>query len=156
MMMDRRGVSDRMGKIAVAGLVAGTLATVTQMLLWAATGEDAWELLLRDSRLTAALVLGRPALSPSAGVEVRALMAAAGVHFSLSIIYAALLLPVTNRLPPTASMLAGALFGALLYLLNLYALTAIFPWFAEARGGITLAAHIVFGLSVINTYRLIP
>ena len=154
--MERRGVASPIGTVAAAGLVAGTLATVTQMLLWAATGEDAWELLLRDSRLTAALVLGRPALSPSAGVDIRALTAAAVVHFSLSIIYAALLLPVTKRLPPTAAMLAGALFGALLYLLNLYALTAIFPWFAEARGGITLAAHIVFGLSVVSTYRLIP
>ena len=154
--MRRRGVASPIGTVAVAGLVAGTLATVTQMLLWAVTGEDAWELLLRDSRLTAALVLGRPALSPSAGVDIRALTAAAVVHFSLSIIYAALLLPVTKRLPPTAAMLAGALFGALLYLLNLYALTAIFPWFAEARGVIRFAAHIVFGLSVMSTYRLIP
>jgi hypothetical protein len=154
--MRRRGVASPIGTVAVAGLVAGTLATVTQMLLWAVTGADAWELLLRDSRLTAALVLGRPALSPSAGVDIRALTAAAVVHFSLSIIYAALLLPVTKRLPPTAAMLAGAFFGALLYLLNLYALTAIFPWFAEARGVITLAAHIVFGLSVMSTYRLIP
>src|SRR5688572_19275160 len=119
--MERRGVASPIGTVAAAGLVAGTLATVTQMLLWAVTGEDAWELLLRDSRLTAALVLGRPALSPSAGVDIRALTAAAVVHFSLSIIYAALLLPVTKRLPPTAAMLAGALFGALLYLLNLYA-----------------------------------
>ena len=55
--MERRGVASPIGTVAAAGLVAGTLATVTQMLLWAVTGEDAWELLLRDSRLTAALVL---------------------------------------------------------------------------------------------------
>ena len=138
----------------MAGLVAGTVATVVQMLLWAATGEDAWELLLRDSRLTAALIQGRSALSPSGGADFRVLLAATGVHFGLSAFFAALLLPVAKRLTSTASALAGAFFGALLYYFNLYVLTAIFPWFTEARGGTTLIAHVVFGLSLGITYGL--
>ena len=140
----------------MAGLVAGTLATGAQMLLWVATGDDVLRLLLRDARLTAALVLGRPALSPSAGVDIRVLLAATGVHFGLSVFYAALLLPVAKRLTSTASLLAGAFFGALLYYLNLYGLTAIFTWFTEARGWITLAVHVVFGFSVMLVYRLDP
>ena len=138
----------------MAGMVAGTLATVTQMLFWVATGENASGLLLRDTRLTAALVLGRPALSPTAGVDIRVLLAATGVHYGLSMVYAALLLPVAKRLTSTASMLAGAFFGALIYFFNLHALTVIFTWFAEARGGITFAVHVVFGLSVMIIYRL--
>src|SRR5688572_31729874 len=103
-----------------AGIVAGTLATLAQALLWTATGQDAWMLLLRDSRLTAALVLGESVLSPSGGFEIRVLLAATVVHFSLSVLYAAVLLPAAKRLAPVPSLLAGAGFGALLYFVNLY------------------------------------
>ena len=139
--------------VILAGLVAGTLATVVQMLLWVAVGEDAWTLLLRDARLTAALVLGEEALSPSAGFDAGIMLVATGIHFTLSVIYAALLLPVAKRLVLVLSLLTGASFGALLYFVNLHGLTVIFPWFTEARGGITLAVHPVFGMAVMLTYR---
>ena len=151
--MEARNSSDAV-TIILAGIVAGTLATLAQVLLWAAVGEDAWTLLLRDAQLTAALVLGEATPSPSAGFDARIMLAATGIHFVLSIIYAALLLPVAKRLALLPSLLAGAGFGALLYFANLHGFTFIFPWFAEARGGITLAAHVVFGLSVTIIYRL--
>ena len=75
------------------------------------------------------------------------------IHFALSIIYAALLAPLAARLTLIPSLLAGAGFGGALYLVNLYGFTAIFPWFAQARGWITLVAHLVFGLSVMAVYR---
>ena len=139
--------------IILAAIVAGTLSTLAQVLLWIAVGEDAWTLLLRDARLTASLVLGEAAPSPSAGFDARILLAATGIHFALSIIYAALLLPVAKRLAFLPSLLAGAGFGALLYFVNLYGFTSIFPWFTQARGGITLAVHLVFGIVVMLTYR---
>ena len=139
--------------IILAAIVAGTLSTLAQVLLWIAVGEDAWTLLLRDARLTAALVLGEAAPLPSAGFDARILLAATGIHFALSIIYAALLLPVAKRLAFLPSLLAGAGFGALLYFVNLCGFTFIFPWFTQARGGITLAVHLVFGMVVMLTYR---
>jgi hypothetical protein len=139
----------------VAGIVAGTLATLAQVLLWSATGQDAWMLLLRDSRLTAALVLGEPALSPLGGLDVQVLLAATAVHFSLSVLYAAVLLPAAKRLAPVPSLSAGAGFGALLYFFNLHGLTIVFPWFTVARGGITLMAHLVFGTVVMLTYLML-
>ena len=138
----------------MAGLVAGTLATATQMLFWVAMGEDTSGLLLRDTRLTAALLLGSPALSPTGGVDICVLLAATCIHYGLSMVYAALLLPVAKLLSSTASMLAGAFFGALLYFYNLHVLTVIFTWFGEARGEITLVVHVVFGLTVVIIYRL--
>ncbi|MGB5133460.1 MAG: hypothetical protein WBO00_12620 [Steroidobacteraceae bacterium] len=137
----------------MAGIVAGTLATLAQMLLWIAVGDDAWTLLLRDARLTAALVQGKAALPPSGGFNAGIMLAATGIHFALSVMYAALLLPVAKRLTRVPSLLAGAGFGVLLYFVNLHVLTVIFPWFAEARSGITLAVHSVFGLAVMLTYR---
>ena len=147
------GNSNNAVRVILAGIVAGTLATLAQMLLWVAVGEYAWTLLLRDARLTAALVLGEAALSPSTGFDAGIMLAATGIHFALSVIYAALLLPVAKRLAFVPSLLAGAGFGALLYFVNLHGFTVIFPWFSEARGGITLAVHPVFGMAVMLTYR---
>jgi len=137
----------------LAGISAGILATLAQILLWVAVGEDAWTLLLRDARLTAALMLSKAAPSPSAGFDANTMLAATGIHFALSIIYATLLLPVAKRLPFFPSLLAGAGFGALIYFVNLYGFTFIFPWFAQARGGVTLTVHVVFGMAVTLTHR---
>jgi hypothetical protein len=142
-------------RLTVAGIVAGTFATLAQVLLWIATGQDAWMLLLRDSRLTAALVQGEPALSPLGGLDVQVLLAATAVHFSLSVLYAAVLLPAAKRLAPVPSLSAGAGFGALLYFFNLHGLTIVLPWFTVARGGITLMAHLVFGTVVMLTYLML-
>jgi hypothetical protein len=147
-------VPDVFGLI-VAGVVAGTVATLAQVLLWIASGQDAWMLLLRDSRLTAALMLGKSVLSPSGGLDVRVLLAATVVHFSLSVFYAAVLLPAAKRLALVPSVAAGAGFGALLYFVNLHGLTIVFPWFAVTRGGITLMAHLVFGMAVMLTYLVL-
>lgn len=147
-------VRDAFGLI-VAGIVGGTLATLAQVLLWIAAGEDAWALLLRDSRLTAALMLGKPVLSPLGGLDVQVLLAATAVHFSLSVIYAAVLRPAAKRLAPVWSLAVGAVFGALLYFFNLHGLTIVFPWFTVTRGGITLAAHIIFGMAVMLTYLML-
>jgi hypothetical protein len=146
----------RFSKFVIAiwtGFVAGTLATLAQILLWISSGEDAWTLLLRDTRLTAALVLGESALSPSTSLDAGMWLAATGIHFALSVIYAALLLRLTQRLALVPSLLAGAGFGALLYCVNLYGFTAVFPWFVEARSGITFAVHVLFGIAVILCCR---
>jgi hypothetical protein len=141
-------------KVVIAGVVAGTLATAVQVLLWVATGANALELLWRDSRLTAALVLGKSALSPDAAVDIPILLIAAVVHFSLSILFAALLAPAAGRWKPVASFAVGASFGVLLYVVNLHILTALVPWFVAARGGVTLAAHVVFGITAMISLRM--
>ena len=141
--------------LMVAGIVAGTLATLAQMLLRMAAGEDVWTLLLRDSWLTAALVLGDPALLPMGGFDIRIMLTATAVHFSLSVLYAAVLLPLAKQLTLLPSLSAGAAFGALLYFFNLYGLTIVFPWFTVARGGITLVAHLIFGMAVMLGYLML-
>lgn len=134
-----------------AGVIAGTLATLVQVLLWLVFTDDFPAILFRDARLTAALVLGGSVLPPPATFDAVIMLAATLVHFTLSIAYAALLAPL--RLGGVTALLAGAVFGVALYIVNLYGFTAIFPWFAQARGWIALVAHTVFGMSVISVYR---
>ena len=137
-----------------AGVIAGILATVVQVLLWLVFTNDFPGVLFRDARLTAALVTGsRAAASQSATFDGGILLVATVAHFALSITYAALLVPVAVRLGGLSALLAGAVFGITLYFLNLYGFTVIFPWFVQARSWIAAVAHVVFGVTVIAVYR---
>lgn len=136
-----------------AAVVAGVFSSVVQLALWALAGEDPVRNLLRDSRLAAAVLLGPGVLPPPASFDAAAMATATVIHFGLSLIYAALLAPVAQRLPPTAGLAAGALFGAAIYFVNMYGFTRLYPWFAQVRDGVTFATHIAFGALLAGGYR---
>jgi hypothetical protein len=112
------------------------LATLVQVLLWLVFTDDFSAILYRDARLTAAMVLGGSVLPPPATFDVGIMLA-----------------PLATRFKTVLALLAGVGFGATLYIVNLYGFTAIFPWFAQARGWITLIVHAVFGVTAISVYR---
>ncbi len=145
----------RWGIIVCAGIAAGTAATAVQVVLWLAFDAGFPTVLFRDARLTAALVLGRHVLPPPATFDVTVWIVATIIHFALSVAYAALLGPLAARLSGARMVLSGAMSGIALYALNLYAFTALFPWFSQARGWIAAAAHVAFGLTAFATYRFL-
>lgn len=134
---------------AIAGFVAGTVATAAQMLLWWLEATPVIDTLLRDARLTAAIVMGRGVLDTGAGWRWDVMGWATLIHFGLSLLYALIAWPVARRLAPAAAMLAGAAYGLAIYGVNLYGFTALFPWFAVSRGWVTLLAHVVFGVTLL-------
>jgi len=136
-----------------AGVMAGIASTLIEILLWLIFTDDFPAILYRDARLTAAMVLGSSVLSPAATFDAGVMLMATLIHFMISITCAVLLALVTARLDTILAPLAGIGFGIALYMVNLYGFTAIFPWFAQTRGWITLIAHGVFGLTVILVYR---
>jgi hypothetical protein len=73
---------------AVAGVVAGSLATVVQMLIWRLSATPVLETLLRDAQLTAAIVMGRAVLTSVPAGRWDVLLIATFIHFSLSVVYA--------------------------------------------------------------------
>src|ERR1019366_7735583 len=119
-----------------AGVIAGTMATVVQVLLWLVFTDDFPAILYRVARLTAAMILGGSVLASPATFDV-------GI----------MLVPAATRFKTVWALLAGVGFGVTLYIVNLYGFTAIFPWFAQPRGWITLIVHAVFGVTVISVYR---
>ena len=139
---------------ALAGVVAGLVATVFQLGLWASAAVPLPQTLYRDARLTAAIVLGSAALTPPDSFDWTVMVVASAVHFALSIVYGLVFCTLLARLSPRRSGLWGALFGLLLFFLNLYGMTAFFPWFAVARDWITAAAHVVFGVTLALAYPL--
>jgi len=137
---------------AVAGIVGGVAATLVQLALWWSAAYPLPDMLMRDTRLAAAILLGPAVLPPPLDFDWRVWSAAAAVHFALSIVYGVLLAPLLARFRPTPALLAGAGFGLLLYGVNMYGFTALFPWFVASRSWITAVAHIAFGMSTAVAY----
>ena len=135
------------------GVVAGIVSTLIQILLWLIFTDDFPAILYRDARLTAAMVLGDSVLPPPQTFDAGVMLTATLIHFMLSVTYAALMALSTARLATIHAAWAGVGFGAVLYVVNLYGFTEIFPWFAQTRGWITLIAHLVFGLTAILVCR---
>lgn len=140
-------------KVIVAGVVAGVASSVSQGLVWLLSGTPVAETFLRDARLAAALVLGRAVIDQTDRWAV-ILSCATAVHFVLSIGFSFAIISLVDGLTSARAVLAGGLIGLFLYVVNLYGLTEVFPWFVVARGWSTAIAHIVFGASAVWSYRI--
>lgn len=137
----------------VAGIGAGTIATTIQLALWWIFALPLPDILLRDARLAAAIVMGPDVLPPPASFQWDVILVATAVHFVLSIGYALMLAPVVSRLARLPAVLAGALFGLGLYGINMYGFTLLFPWFEASRDWITASAHLSFGVAAASIYK---
>lgn len=143
----------------VVGFGAGVIATAVQLLFWWLAGVPVLETLLRDARLTAALIMGTGVLPPPSTAHWDAywdiLLVATLIHFALSVGYAVIAVQLTARLHTGSALVVGALYGLLIYAVNLYGLTLLFPWFAVARDWVTLLTHVVFGVTLAGGCRLL-
>lgn len=138
----------------VVGIAAGTIATVAQLVLWWLADMPLVETLLRDARLTAALLMGRSVLPPPFTAQWDILLVSTLIHFVLSVAYALIPALFAARLKAGSVLPIGALYGLAIYVVNLHGLTQFFPWFAIARDWITLVAHLVFGMTLFAGCRL--
>jgi hypothetical protein len=148
-----RAWSESGRSILFAGIVAGVVSTLVQIVLWLLFTDALPAILLRDARLAAAMVLGRSVLEPATTFDAYILLVATAVHFALSFAFAAALSLLVGRRSISRALVVGAGFGAGLYVLDLHFMTAFFPWFAVSRGAIALAAHVAFGVSAAVVLR---
>jgi uncharacterized membrane protein YagU involved in acid resistance len=137
-----------------AGIGAGIIATAVQLALWWVFAIPLPDILLRDARLAAAIVMGITVLPPPATFEWGVMLTATVVHFALSICYGVILAPVLSRLSLRQALPVGAVFGLLLYGTNMYGFTALFPWFKASRDWITALAHMSFGIATATIYSI--
>lgn len=148
-------IGSRLMLAVVSGFVAGSLATAVQMLLWWLSATPVLETLLRDAQLTAAIAMGQAILATEPTWRWDVLLIATLIHFTLSVIYAAIAMFVVRRLGAKLAILAGALYGAVLYGINMHGFTEFFPWFSVSRGWITLLTHVAFGITLTEVCRLL-
>lgn len=135
-------------------MVAGVAFLIVEMGLVAATGGEVWG----PSRMMAAIVMGEGVLPPPTTYSPGITAVAMVVHFVLSIIYAVVLAAILQwwPLPLWPALGIGAVFALIIFLVNFYGFAELaFPWFATARNWITIVSHIVFGIVLAGSYRLI-
>lgn len=128
-----------------AGVIAGIVFMMMEMILVATVGGGS---LWGPPRMIGAMLLGKDVLPPPATFDFVVFMVAMMIHFVLSVLLGIILGWIISRwrLGLMASILVGALFGLVTYLVNFYGFTVIFPWFAMARTPITLVSHLAFGV----------
>jgi len=132
-----------------SGVIAGSVFLALEMFMVPVFGGGS---MWGPPRMMAAIVLGSGVLPPPATFDPIIVLVAVGLHLSLSVGYALVFAQVSNHLDRGKALLTGAVGGLLLYLVNFYGFTAIFPWFAMARNWITIFSHIVFGLVAAAAY----
>ena len=138
-----------------SGIVAGVVATGAQIFLWLMFTDALPRIFYRDARFTAAILLGQGVLPPPTTFDWKVIIIATVIHFAISIVYSLILALLLSRIGMTHSLLAGSIYGLMIYTVNMYGVTAIFPWFSEARDWITAVAHVVFGISLAGTYKVL-
>ena len=132
---------------AVSGFAAGAVLMVLD-LLWSAmfNPHGPW----RTSHMIAPIFLGSDSLpAASYAFNFGVVAIALATHYALGILFGLALVAVMVQFDldatPGRALLAGAVFGGILYVVNFDVLIGFFPWLVDLRGGDTLAAHVVFG-----------
>lgn len=138
----------------VAGLVAGLVFMMLEMaLVGTIGGKSPWG----PPRMIAAMAMGKEVLPPPGTFDFGIVMVAMMIHFALSVILGIILGWAIShwRMNLLTAIIVGTIFGLVVYFVDFYIMTGIFPWFAMARGGISIFAHAVFGLVLGWTYHAI-
>ena len=137
-----------------AGLIAGVVFMMLEMLLVGTIGGGSpWA----PPRMIAAIGMGKDVLPPPASFDLSIMIVAMLIHFVLAIVLGIVFALIVARwnMGLITMAVAGAAFGMVVYLITFYGFTALFPWFAMARNGISLFSHAMFGLVLGWSYYVL-
>lgn len=137
-----------------AGVIAGAVFMILEMLMVPMfMGGSPWG----PPRMIAAMVMGEGVLpmpeGPPLTFDMTVMMVAMVVHFLLSVLFTIVLAFVISGMTTGAALAVGSGYGLVLYLVNFYVMTAVFPWFGMARNWVSIFAHIMFGLIAAAAYK---
>ncbi|MGH8771688.1 MAG: hypothetical protein ACREV2_10995 [Burkholderiales bacterium] len=137
-----------------AGLIAGLVFLVLELALVPVfMGMSPWA----PVRMIAAIIMGQGVLPPPDTFDLGIFLAAGAVHFGLSIVLGLILAGIFTWLHLDSSawlsLLAGAVFGLVVYFVNFYGMTSFFPWFADARNWLSITVHAIFGIVAALAYK---
>ncbi len=143
------------GAVIGAGLIAGLVFMVMEMMLVATVGGGS---LWGPPRMIAAIGLGREVLPTGEAAptfDAGVMMTAMAIHFALSLVLAVVMALILRamKVGGGAALALGGVFGLIVYFITFYGFTALFPWFENARNWISILSHIVFGMVLAGTYR---
>ncbi|VVD93390.1 hypothetical protein [Pandoraea anhela] len=131
---------------AVAGFVACAFFSAVEMLMvLLVSGQSPWV----PPRMVAAIVLGPGIVSQPAtfdlSIVAMALMVHAAIGVVLGVVLGAIIAPFRLDSDVVTVSIAGGIFGLIVYVVNFYVMTQMFPWFIASRGWAMVAGHVIFG-----------
>lgn len=135
------------GSVLLAGIGAGVMFLIVEIALSPLVATGMWELL----QMRAAVLMGPEVMAP-ATIGGGAVVVGLVVHFVLALIYTFALAGIIHGQSPAVGTGIGLGFGLLLYGVNFYLFSGLFAWFVEARHGVSIAAHLVFGATAALLY----
>ena len=103
-------------------------------------------------RMIAAITQGTAMLPPPESADLSVTLAAVILHLAMSLMYALVFAFIAKGRSVRSATLLGAAYGLVLYVVNFYGFTELFPWFAGARNWGAALAHVVFGVVLGATY----
>ncbi len=125
-----------------AAIVAGAVFMMLEMIMVPVfMGGSPWG----PPRMIAAIGMGDGVLPPPATFDAGIVMVAMLIHFTLSVILAFVFAFIARGRTVGMATIIGAAFGLVVYVVAFYGMTAVFPWFAMARGWVGIFAHIAYG-----------
>lgn len=96
-------------------------------------------------RMIAAITQGSAVLPPPMTPDVSVTLAAVILHFVMSLVYALAFAFIAKGRSIRSATLLGAAYGLILYVVNFYGFTLLFPWFVQARDWSSIVTHVIFG-----------
>ena len=134
-----------------ASVVAGLVFAALEMALsWMVNAQSPWAPL----HMIGAIALGPGAMAPPDTFDPTVIGTAVVLHMALAIFYGVILAFIVARLDAGWASVVGALYGVLLYAVNFYAFTPAFPWFADARGWVSIVTHVVQSALMAYLYKV--
>jgi len=91
----------------------------------------------------AAIGLGPSALTPLDTFDLKIVGVAVAIHMALAVLYGVILALIIERMDTTWAIVVGGIYGLALYFINFYGFTSVFPWWADARGTVSIITHII-------------
>ncbi len=138
------------GAVFAAGLFSGMVMLLVSILLpWIFLG-DAGLIV----RIMASVLLGPAVILPQANLVPGVYVVAILTHFLLSLLFAFLITLIFYRWGMIVAFMGGAVMGAVIYFMNYYAFSLIFPWLLPYHNWMLLVANIVFGALSGTLYEL--
>lgn len=133
-----------------AGIIGGAVFFLASVLLLPiAVGGNVWVVV----RYFASILLGAQVLAPPATFDISTFAAALVAHFGLAIVFALVISFIIHKGGLLSGVIRGAMLGGAIYVINIYTLTFVFPWFFALHGVLFLVAHVLYGAVVGWVYE---
>jgi len=134
-----------------SGFISGTVSLFVSIVLpWIIINDP-----LLIVRLMASILLGPGVISPQNDLVPGVYVVAILTHFSLSFAFTFIIAIIFHRWGMVVAFIGGAIMGFVIYILNFYLFSLVFPWLLPYGNWMLMLSNIVFGALAGTLYEML-